>query len=140
MITSDPGRTRPTPNLNGENDPFWQGAVEGELRLQRCGDCGRYRYPISSICPDCLSSAREWQAVSGLGTVFASVVFHKAYHPAFEVPYNVSIVQLDEGPRMFSNVVGVPPEAVAVGARVRVAFEKLEDGAAIPVFELAEQG
>ena len=81
----------------------------GELRVQRCGACARLRYPAAIVCPDCLSAETEWEAVSGRGTVFSFVVFHRAYHPAREgkVPYTVALIELDEGPIMLSNVVDV---------------------------------
>ena len=100
----------------------------------------RLRYPASIVCPECLSRDAEWTAVSGRGKVFSFVVFHRAYHPAWEgkVPYNVALIELDEGPIMLSNVVDVDNAKLAVGQPVRVAFEKLDDDLAIPVFKPAD--
>jgi uncharacterized OB-fold protein len=97
------------------------------------------RYPIAAYCPRCLSEEAIWTPMSGRGVVFSSIVFHQVYHPAFknDVPYNVSLIQLDEGPRMFSNVVGVPPQSVKVGARVEVLFDPVTEELAIPRFRLA---
>jgi uncharacterized OB-fold protein len=87
----------------------------------------------------CLSEDFEWTKLSGKGTVFSFVTFHQVYHPAYkgDVPYNVSIIQLDEGPRMISNVVGVPPSDVAVGQKVEVLFDHVSDECTIPRFRLA---
>jgi uncharacterized protein len=77
--------------------------------------------------------------MSGRGQVFSFAIFHRAYHPAWEgkVPYTVALIELDEGPVMLSNVVGVDPANVAVGLPVAVAFEAVDDSLSIPVFEPA---
>ena len=127
---------KPLPELNELNTPFWEAANEGQLKMQKCSGCGHIRYPISHLCPECLSEDYDWQKLSGRGSVFSSVVFHQVYHQAFkdEVPYNVSLIQLEEGPRMFSNVVGVEPGAVKIGQAVEVTFQKATDAISIPKF------
>jgi uncharacterized OB-fold protein len=131
---------KPLPELNDLNAPFWKAAHEGQLRMQKCGGCGHIRYPISHICPECLSEDYDWQTLSGRGTVFSTVVFHQVYHAAFkgDVPYNVSLIQLEEGPRMFSNVVGIAPSAVKVGQAVEVLFEQATEAVSIPKFRCVE--
>jgi uncharacterized OB-fold protein len=91
------------------------------------------------VCPNCLASEAQWQPMSGRGQVFSFVVFHRAYHPAWEgkVPYTVALIELDEGPVMLSNVVGVDPAKLAVGLPVAVAFEAVDDSLSIPVFKPA---
>lgn len=128
--------SKPLPALTDENRPFWDGCRDGRLRLQRCSACAHWRYPIAACCPSCLSTAFEWADVSGRGTVFSTIVFHQAYHPGFkaDLPYNVSMVQLDEGPRLFSNVVGVPPRDVKVGDAVEVVFDAVTPEVTIPRF------
>ena len=135
MATSS---TKPLPELSEENRPFWDGCRAGELRMQRCSACGHLRYPIAPLCPACLDEAHEWEALSGRGEVYSYVVFHQVYNQAFadDVPYNVALIQLDEGPRMFSNVVGVPNDAVSVGDRVVVVFDPATEEITIPRFEL----
>ena len=127
---------KPVPSLDDLNRPFWQGCRAGELRLQKCSSCGHIRYPIAAYCPQCLSEEAEWTKMSGRGTVFSTIVFHQVYHPAFknDVPYNVSLVQLDEGPRLFSNVVGVPPDSVNVNDRVEVLFDAVTEELTLPRF------
>ena len=124
------------PTVNDVNRRFWDGCRRGELMLQRCRACGRLRYPAAIVCPECLSGEAEWQAVSGRGKVFSFVVFHRAYHPAWEsrVPYNVALIELDEGPILLSNVIDVENAKLAAGLDVRIAFERLDDALSIPVF------
>lgn len=112
------------PRIDDLNRPFWAGCAVGELRLQACLTCGRLRYPISDICPNCLSSGYEWRLMSGEGEIFSWVIFHHGYHPAWvgRVPYNVVLVQLREGPRMIGNVEPLSRRDLSVGAAVRVVF------------------
>lgn len=116
---------KPLPPDDPANRPFWQGARRGALVLQRCLDCGRHRFPASRYCAQCHGERSEWVETSGRGVVEAHCTFHKAYWPAFEaeVPYNVVQVCLDEGVRLFSNLVGVPREHIRSGLRVRATFE-----------------
>ena len=125
------------PTISEVNRPFWDGCRRGELLLQRCNHCSRLRYPASQACPDCLGFEAQWQPMSGRGKVFSFVVFQRAYHPAWEgkVPYNVALIELDEGPIMLSNVVGVDNAKLAVGFSVAVAFETVDDELTIPVFK-----
>jgi len=127
---------KPTPSIDELNRPFWEGCRKGELLLQKCVACGHVRYPIAAYCPQCLSEEARWTPMSGRGVVFSSIVFHQVYHPAFknDVPYNVSLIQLEEGPRMFSNVVGVSPQSVKVGEPVEVLFDRVTEDLAIPRF------
>ena len=128
--------TKPLPTLTDENRPFWEACREGHLSLQKCGACGNLRYPINRFCPECLSEEATWTKLSGRGTVFSYIVLHRAYHPGFkeDVPYNVALVQLEEGPRIFSNVVGVPNDAVRVGDAVEAVFESVTPEVTIPRF------
>ena len=124
------------PTISDVNRAFWHGCRRGELLLQRCNHCARLRYPASQVCPDCLGSEAQWQPMSGRGKVFSFVVFHRAYHPAWEgkVPYNVALIELDEGPIMLSNVIDVDNAKLAVGFPVAVAFEAVDHDLTIPVF------
>lgn len=130
---------KPLPTLDDLNRPFWTAAREGRLALQHCGDCGKPRYPINHVCPHCLCETYEWKPVSGRGTVHSSIVFHQVYNQAFamDVPYNVSLIQLEEGPRMMSNVVGIPPQEVKVGDKVAVVFDAVTPEISIPRFQRA---
>src|SRR3546814_11025901 len=127
---------KPLPEIGDMNRPFWEATRNGALKMQKCASCGHIRYPISHICPECLSEDYDWATLSGRGTVFSTVVFHQVYHKGFreEVPYNVSLVQLDEGTRMFSNVVGVPPSDVQVGQKVEAVFAPVPEAITLPRF------
>jgi hypothetical protein len=134
---SDASKSEPIrPTINDVNRPFWDACARGELRLQRCRSCGHLRYPAAIVCPECLSAETEWQAVSGRGKVFSFVVFQRAYHPAWEgrVPYNVALIELDEGPILLSNVIDVDNARLTVGLDVRIAFRRLDEALSIPVF------
>jgi uncharacterized protein len=128
------------PTITAVNRPFWEGCRRGELLVQRCTVCSRLRYPASGVCPHCLATASEWQRMSGNGTVFSFVVFHRAYHDAWEsrVPYNVCLIELAEGPMMLSNVIEVDNAALAVGLLVVAAFEPIDEDLSLPVFKLAD--
>lgn len=101
---------------------FWKAADRGELLLQRCAGCGHVQHYARSICTSCWSHDLSWQRSAGLGAVWTFTVIGVPGHPAWrrEVPYVVAVVELDEGPRVLTNIVGVDPEAVAIGQRVRL--------------------
>ncbi len=105
--------------------PYWEGLEQGELRLQRCEDCGAYQYPPESFCRACPSERLEWRAVEGGGSVYSFIVVRQRYLPAFGdlIPYNVAIVELDEGPRVIANLLDVDNEAIEIGMRVRSRIE-----------------
>lgn len=132
---------RPTPRPDPVTAPFWEGCARGELRIQACADCGARWLPGSVVCPRCWSQAVQWAPASGDGTVVSYAVYRRAYHEAFRplLPYVVAVVELVEGPRLVSTIVGVPPEAVRVGLAVRVEFETVE-GAVLPVFRPVPDG
>ncbi len=114
--------------------PFWDACRRGELHLQRCAG-GHLRYPVSIVCPTCLSTEADWERVSGDGEVYSFAVFRHQYKEDWPVPYTVALVRLAEGPTLISNVVGVEPDAVRVGMPVSVVFE---DG--IPKFTPRGEG
>jgi len=127
---------KPLPSISEYNRPFWDYARQHELRLQRCLDCGRPWAPVGPVCPHCFSTRFEWARMSGHGTIASWVVFHKLYHPGFagDIPYNVAFIELAEGPRLISNVVGVPNERLHIGAPVEVLFEDVGPDTSLPKF------
>ncbi|MBL7501835.1 OB-fold domain-containing protein [Frankia sp. CNm7] len=108
-----------------------------QLLVHRCVDCRRWVYPEAERCPVCAGPLAA-EPVSGEGTVFTYTVNHHAFQPAIPVPYVIAIVELAEQTdlRMATNIVGCPPDEVAVGMPVRVAFEQRGD-MLVPVFERA---
>ena len=131
---------KPLPTITDENRGFWEGCKAGKLQMQQCGACGHIRYPISHVCPDCLAYEFDWIPLSGRGEVFSYVVFHQLYNKAFadDIPYNVALIQLEEGPRMYSNVVGADNDAVKIGDKVEVVFDAVTPEVTIPRFRLRQ--
>jgi hypothetical protein len=118
---------KPLPAADDRNQPFWEAARRGELRLQRCLGCNAFRVPASRYCPGCGGEESDWARASGAGTVESFCVFHKAYFPGFEgeVPYNVALVRLAEGPCLFTNIVGLPNDRLRIGMPVEACFESV---------------
>lgn len=134
------GYAKPLPHVDARSRPYWEGAKQHELRLLRCAGCGTHRFVPFRLCPSCGSRESSWQAVSGKGEVWSWCVFHRAYFPGFaaELPYSVVMVKLDEGPRLYSNLVGVPAHAIRIGMRVRARFEDVTDAVSLVKFEPEE--
>jgi uncharacterized OB-fold protein len=130
----------PLPRTDGPNAPFWAGARAGELRLQRCLDCGAWRFPAAPLCPRCRSARAEWARASGHGTVESFCVFHRAYFDGFELPYAVIQVRLEEGAQLFSNLVGTPPESIRIGMAVEAVFERATDEVTLVKFRAGGDG
>lgn len=128
--------SKPIPTPSEDSKPFWEATRNGELRLQSCLDCGSYRFPPGVLCPECSSTSSEWVPVSGRGRVHSFVVFHRAYHPAFanDLPYAVACVELEEGPRLLSNIVGVETARIRCDMAVEVLFEKINEEISLPKF------
>lgn len=114
--------------------PFWAGCREHELRLQYCGDCKQFQFYPRIICSHCDGDALTWRVVSGRGRIASFTVVRHAISPAYKAPYVVALIDLDEGPRMMSSVVGCEPECVAIGNAVDVQFEKWGAAYVMPVF------
>ncbi|MGW4565466.1 bifunctional MaoC family dehydratase N-terminal/OB-fold nucleic acid binding domain-containing protein [Streptomyces sp. NPDC004561] len=138
-----PRAARPRPVVNRDNAGFWQGVAEHRLLIQRCAGCGTLRHPWLPGCNAC--GCLDWDTVeaSGEGTVYSYVVMHHPPFPAFEPPYAVGLVELAEGVRMVSNVVGVPHDKVRIGTPVRVEFRRYDDEGpqgplVLPVFRAVE--
>jgi len=122
-MTSAETWQRPLPTPSPLSEPFWQATREGRLVIQRCTRCGEYVWVPQMVCRTCLTETLEWTPVSGRGTVYTFVVIHRAATPAFTAPYAIVVVELEEGPRILSDMVDVDPAAVAIGMPVEVAFE-----------------
>ncbi|MFB7185356.1 bifunctional MaoC family dehydratase N-terminal/OB-fold nucleic acid binding domain-containing protein [Streptomyces sp. NPDC056230] len=130
---------RPRPVINRDNAGFWQGVAEHRLLIQRCGACATLRFPWLPGCNAC--GCQEWDTVeaSGEGTVFSHVVMHHPSFPAFGAheeggPYAVALIELAEGVRMISNVIGVPYDKVRTGMPVRLEFLRTDPELELPVF------
>jgi uncharacterized protein len=133
---SNAATLKPVPRPTPDTETYWEGTQLGELRLQRCTSCGKaFFYPRSS-CPHCGSTEVVWFRSSGRGRLHTYVISHRAA-PGFEgqVPYAIAVVELDDGPRMLTNIVGVDntPEALVLDMPLEVEFEARGDQM-VPVF------
>ena len=126
----------PLPEPTPISQPYWDGLKQGRLTFQRCRKCAHAWLPARAECPNCLAAEWDWTEATGKGRVVSWVIYHHAYHEAFKakLPYNVALVELDEGPRLMTNIIDVQPESVFVGQRVAVVFTPTEDGTALPRF------
>ncbi len=123
--------TRPLPNLKeGDTATFWQATAEHEFRFQQCERCGTVVWHPRRHCTGCVDGALIWRESAGNGAIYSFSVVRQSYHPFFrnQVPYVVALVDLDEGPRFLTNVIGIDdPAAVHIGQRVTLAWEDHED-------------
>ncbi len=128
------------PQVTPENEHFWLGGADNELRFLRCGSCRYYVHPPAPLCPECLSRDLSPEAVSGRAVVHTFTVNHQPWIPGFDPPYVVAIVELDEqeGLRLTTNLVNCKPEDISIGLRAHVLFEDLGEGVFLPLFELDE--
>ncbi len=128
--------TIPEPDITDLNRPHWDGLKDGVLKFQRCGACGHAWLPTREDCPSCLHHGAEWEAASGKGRLISWVVYHVSFNKAFKdrLPYNVSVVELAEGPRVITNIVN-PEHGLKGDAPVELVIEQ-EDGVALARFRL----
>ncbi|GAA2418962.1 hypothetical protein GCM10010191_32280 [Actinomadura vinacea] len=134
------GRARPAnsgrypfqPAVGPDTAFFWDGVKAGELRIQRCADCGALRHPPGPMCPSCHSVKRDFAVASGRGEVHSYVVHHHPPIPGRTPPFVVAVVELEEGVRIVGNVNGCPPDEVTVGMPVELAFERMDDDLTLP--------
>jgi uncharacterized OB-fold protein len=128
---------KPMPVPSEDSQPFWAAAKKHELSLQRCGTCGSFRFPPAPVCPECTALGGEWAKLKGRGKIFSFVVFHRAFHKSFEkdVPYAVALVELEEGPRLVINIVGVTPDQIRCDMPVELVFEDVTPECTLPKFK-----
>jgi uncharacterized OB-fold protein len=138
-----PARTRFEPPVGPDSGPFWDATRDSKFLLQWCTACERAVFYPRAFCPHCADGAGglEWREASGRGTVYAAGVEHRpeAAGAAFSggQPFCVALIELDEGVRLVSNVVGCPPDEVRCGMTVVLTWEPLSDGRQLPLFTTA---
>jgi hypothetical protein len=125
---------RPAPIVTEDNAGFWDAADEGRLVAQRCADCGRLRHPPRPMCPECNSLEVEATTLSGRGVVYSYAVLHHPQNPAFEYPVLAALLDLDEGVRVVSNLVGIEPDEIRIGLPVQAEFVATDGDHRVPVF------
>ncbi len=133
---------KPLPAISSLNKPFWDALKKHELRLQKCDGCGCVSYPPSPLCPQCWSRKSSWSRMSGRGRVNSWVVFHQSYYRGFdnELPYNVAEVELDEGPRLLTNLVGIANDQIYGGMPVEIVFEDVTSEVTLAKFRPVTSG
>lgn len=130
------------PQVTPENEHFWRGGAEGELRFLHCAACDHLVHPPAPRCPLCLADGLGVKAVSGRATLLTFTVNHQPWIPGFDPPYAIGIVEIAEqaGLRLTTNVVGCAHEGLRVGMPLRVVFEACDDGVHLPLFEPVPPG
>lgn len=130
-----PPKPRPAPVPDADSAPYWRAAHEGRLVVQRCERCATHQLYPRDRCRTCRGPV-EWVEASGRGTVYSFTVIRQNYSRPFRdwIPYVVALVDLEEGPRVMTNVVGCAPEDVRIGLGVRATFEVVSDDAGIALF------
>ncbi|MEW6663999.1 MAG: Zn-ribbon domain-containing OB-fold protein [Thermodesulfobacteriota bacterium] len=128
--------TKPLPRVNQDNREFWRGCKQHELRFQQCKDCGHVRWPASMVCPECLSRSTQWIVSSGKGKVYTFAVYHVAFHPGFkdELPYVVADVELNEGPRLVTQIVDCPHDQIVCDMPMVVKWDDITEEFSLPKF------
>jgi uncharacterized OB-fold protein len=146
MTTTTTAPAKPVPVPDEDSAPFFDGALRGALMLRRCRSCNTYMSPVAGIgapvrprCVACFSGDVGWAASSGRATLYSFVIMHQLYDEAFasEIPYNIAVVETEEGVRLTSQVVGCPNEALEIGMALEVVFERMSDTVAVPKFRAA---
>lgn len=124
------------PEPNADSRPYWNAARERRLLIRQCNACGTKHFMPRHACPQCWSDDIAWMDSQGMGSVHTFSIVHRAPLPEFaaNAPYVVAMIDLDEGPRMFTNIVGPDALQVAIGDRVEVSFEDRGDGHLVPQF------
>lgn len=138
-FTIEPG-VMPTPTLPAITHltrPFWDAAAEGRLLLPRCNACGQHFFRPEVACTHCFATDWQWVPASGRGTLYSHSIVHRAPAPGFAVPFVLAVVELEEGPVIFSNLVGCTAEDVRIGMALRVRFERVAATVWLPRFEAA---
>lgn len=140
-MTAADASALPLPGRDGFAGAFYEGCRRGELRFQRCTACGAWRHVPRELCAACGSTAFEWSPSSGRGRVFTYTIVRRAMHPGFaeRVPYAPAVIELEEGVRMLSEVVGCPVEELQVDLPVEVVFQEVAEGVTLPKFRRCAQ-
>ena len=134
LTAEAPNKVLPKPTVLTE--PYWEACRHGVLTLQQCEDCELYQHYPRIICSHCGGQGLVWSRVSGRGQIKSFTIVRRGISRAYEAPYVLVLIDLDEGPCMMSSLVDCEPEAVVVGALVSVAFQSWGSDIEMPVFKL----
>ncbi len=127
---------KPVPVPDEISAPFFAGARDGKLMLQHCSACERWSFPVRERCPHCLAAGLVWRQAKGQGSLYTFTIMHQVMNPGFAsaVPYNIAQVDLVEGVRMTSNVIGIGDDGLRVGMALEVVFEDVGENVRLPKF------
>jgi uncharacterized OB-fold protein len=128
---------RPEPVATPDSAFFWEGAARGELLIKQCAQCKALWHPPRPMCPTCFATHMVPARMSGRGTVYSWAMPIHPFPHGFAIPPIVALIDLEEGPRIVSNVIGVDPRQMREGLSVVVTFEATEGGKSVPVFQPA---
>ena len=136
MTADKQKRFRILPAITPENEHFWTGGAQGELRFQRCERCRTLIHPPAPVCPTCLGSSIRIDSVSGRATLLTYTVNHHPWIPGYDPPYIIAIVEIveQEGLRLTTNLIDCEEDGLAIGMSLRVVFDDVGEGVFLPLF------
>jgi uncharacterized OB-fold protein len=133
--------SKPVPIPDAASAPFFDGALRDRLMLLRCGHCATFMSPTAYLhtprrprCVACFSADLDWAPASGRATLYSFAVMHQRYDETFDTPYNIAVVETEEGVRLTSQVVGCDNDRLRIGMPLEVTFERMSEDVAIPKF------
>jgi uncharacterized protein len=126
----------PVPNPGRWSAPYWEGCRIGELRFQRCDECGTINPKPGVVCHRCHSRSLRWESSRGEGQLYSWTVVWRPQHPSFQVPYAPAIIELTEGWHLMSAMVGCDPAELQAGLEVEVEFHPVDPSITLPYFRL----
>ena len=137
VASNEPRARRPRPAPSRDTAGYWEAAKNHQLALQRCVECKAFRHYPRPMCPECHSLECEWVPASGRGTIYTYALVNQLLHPFWEgkLPYNVVLVELEEGIRIVSNLIDCPNESIQIGMPVTVVFEDVSSEISLPLFK-----
>lgn len=128
---------RTLPKITTLTEPWFDACKQDVLLLQKCGTCNKHQFYPRIICSHCGAGQPDWVETSGRGRIASFSIVRRAISKAYEAPYVVALIELEEGPVMMSNIVDCDPDTVEIGQHVNVTFEAWSDEITLPVFQLA---
>lgn len=137
-VVEQPTLVTPTPGVTTDTEQFWAATSEGRLLLRHCNACGQMIWYPRPICPFCHSTDTDWQESPGRGTIYSFTIVRRATAEFKDaVPYVLAYVELEEGPRLMTNIVECDMDELEVGQEVEVVFHKTASTMALPRFRPA---
>jgi uncharacterized protein len=122
-------------SIDSDTRPYWEATKKEELLIQYCPKCEQYQFYPRILCKNCLSDV-EWVKANGTGFVYSYSVIHRVFNPEFQdkVPFIVALIELDEGPRLMTNLIDIDPQQVKTGLKVKVDFRETIGEYKLPKF------